>query len=270
MSEQYQLAQPMQGQSQASSSTQQPKKPKSPKRTGFLGSTALIVALGLAALTTGCAGNDGDMTTESVATSSPDATVTSVATPSPVVTPSPVATPTHTSAAPTKHGPGLYSGRGDQVLSLTKPSDIGFADITHEGSGDFKVEIVESQEALIYTTGPYSGRVLLDFGDDDTTRLKITTDGTWAVKALPLESISSLDNRETVHGRGDDVLVYIGAEAAAKVEHIGEGDFAVQAYAKGGLDMLVNETSNFKGEVQLPEPSIIQVTGDGLWSITPE
>ncbi|MGW5363319.1 hypothetical protein [Actinopolymorpha pittospori] len=254
------------------------------KRTSFLGLMPLIVVIAVAASTGGCAADDGKVATGTVATSSPDTTSSPTATATPSATPTREPTPTPTAVTPTEDesteptseatkkaspaGPGDYSGSGDKILTITEPGDIRFARFTHEGSEDFKVESVESQELLVDTVGPYSGRVVFDvFEGENTKRLKITADGAWTVKLLPIESVREFEKGQAISGRGDDAVGYLDGKGVAKIKHVGESNFVLRVYTEDSYDLLVNEIGNYEGEQALTGISLIQVVADGSWSI---
>jgi hypothetical protein len=222
---------------------------------------SIVVAVILISVFSPSDNKDKTPTATQPATSAPSS-------PAPSNASSPTNEPTVTQEEPAAQEPISYSGHGDKILKIKIPdsSGIGFAKITHRGSSNFFVKSVETDELLINEIGLYSGRVMFDTEEgQQTKRLKITADGSWTVKTLPMESLRTFDAK--IRGSGDDVIVYTGNEGVAKIKHAGESNFVVQAYGDSS-ELLVNEIGNYSGEQLFTDASVVQITADGKWSIS--
>lgn len=172
-----------------------------------------------------------------------------------------------------KNAPKEYAGVGDDVLSITK-HDTGaqVAIITHSGWSNFAVHTLDSTldstDLLVNVIGNYSGTVLFDTSTKavETTALKITADGAWTVKLVPLSSVRALDGSAPITGRGDDVFRYTGSAKAATFTHDGTSNIAVH-YFGSTPDLLINEIGAYTGTV-VWAPGFYQVSADGNWSAT--
>lgn len=169
--------------------------------------------------------------------------------------------------------PKEYSGAGADVLTITKHgTGPQVAVITHAGWSNFAVHTLDATldntDLLVNTIGNYSGTVLFDVRSSrgETTALKITADGTWTVKLVPLTSVRSFDGTAPMTGRGDDVFAYTGAAKAATFTHDGSSNIAVKTYG-ARTDLLINEIGAYTGTV-VWSPGFYQVTADGNWSAT--
>lgn len=176
-------------------------------------------------------------------------------------------------AAAAKNAPKEYAGAGDDVLTITK-HDTGaqVAIITHSGWSNFAVHTLDSTldstDLLVNVIGNYSGTVLFDTSTRtaETTALKITADGAWTVKLVPLSSVRALDGSAPITGRGDDVFRYTGSAKAATFTHDGTSNIAVH-YFGSPPDLLINEIGAYTGTV-VWAPGFYQVSADGNWSAT--
>lgn len=238
-------------------------------------------AAGIVVLAIGVNLGGGD---DPTVTANPTASVTPSESPSvtppaepdetPVAEAAPVEAESSTEAVPKSVAPApvpkeiKYTGRGDKILTITKPDSngIGYAAITHKGSSNFVVETVGSEQLLVNEIGKYSGRILFDMAEgEDTKRLKITANGSWTVTALPMEKLRRF--KDKISGEGDDVIVYVGDGGVADIKHTGESNFAVQTYNGDGRELLVNEIGSYSGEQLLPaDGAIVEITADGDWS----
>ncbi|MDQ1053127.1 hypothetical protein QE394_001055 [Arthrobacter sp. SORGH_AS 212] len=169
--------------------------------------------------------------------------------------------------------PKEYSGAGDDVVTITKHgTGAQVAVITHAGWSNFAVhtldKTMDSTDLLVNTIGNYTGTVLFDARsrDGETTALKITADGPWTVKFIPLTSVRSFDGSKPMTGLGDDVFAYTGTAKAATFTHDGSRNIAVHSYGTRS-DLLVNEIGPYTGTV-VWTPGFYTVTADGNWSAT--
>lgn len=176
-------------------------------------------------------------------------------------------------AAEAAAAPKEYAGAGADVVTITKHgTGPQVAIITHAGYSNFAVHTLDASlgntDLLVNTIGNYSGTVLFDVRTSrgETTALKITGDGSWTVKLVPLASVRSFDGATPMTGRGDDVFYYKGAAKPAIFTHDGTSNIAVHSYGTRA-DLLINEIGAYTGTV-VWTPGLYEVTADGNWSAT--
>lgn len=176
-------------------------------------------------------------------------------------------------AAEAAKAPKEYAGAGADVVTISKRgTGPQVAVITHVGWSNFAVHTLDSTmdstDLLVNTIGNYSGTVLFDASSrgGESTALKITADGPWTVKLLPLTSVRSFDGSAPMTGRGDEVFAYTGAAKAAAFTHDGSSNIAVKFYGTRN-DLLINEIGPYSGTVVWAR-GFYQVTADGNWSAT--
>lgn len=169
--------------------------------------------------------------------------------------------------------PKEYAGAGADVVSITKHgTGPQVAVITHNGYSNFAVHTLDASlgnsDLLVNTIGNYSGTVLFDVRTSrgETTALKITADGAWTVKLVPLASVRTFDGTAPMTGHGDDVFYYKGAAKPATFTHSGSSNIAVHSYGTRA-DLLINEIGAYNGTV-VWAPGLYEVTADGDWSAT--
>lgn len=172
-----------------------------------------------------------------------------------------------------RNAPKEYAGSGDDVLTITKHSTgAQVAIITHSGWSNFAVHTLDSAledtDLLVNMIGNYSGTVLFDTSTRtaETTALRITADGAWTVKLVPVSSVRSMDGSTPMTGRGDDVFRYSGTTKAATFAHDGTSNIAVH-YFGSQPDLLINEIGAYTGTVVWAS-GLYQVNADGNWSAT--
>jgi len=262
---------------------------------------ALIIAI--AVLAYGCAPSQNSIQTaiaqtQSAWTATPSLTPTSLATSTPTYTSTPSLTPTITdtptitptftiTSTPTKTplpsktptataNPFLYTGKGDQVLDITKPdpSKPAIMKINYSGGSNFAVQNYDAQgnqiDLLVNVIGSYKGTVPLDFLENEsTTRLQITSSGNWTIEILPITEM----RRETIPGQitglGDDVVYLNGTNPdLLKVDASSAQDnFVVWSYGSR-RNLLVNEIAPYTGTVIMPnDTTILVIQATGKWSL---
>ncbi len=203
-------------------------------------------------------------------TPAPSATAGPTDTPAPTNTPLPTETPEPTPA------PAVFDGTGDSIVDVPahQPSIIHI--VGNKSSRFFAVESIDADnnqiDLLVNTTDVYDGYRPLDFRDGQATaRLKISANGAWHIEIIPLVSVRRENVPGTITGKGDDV-VYLanGKPDTAKITgNKGARFFAVTSYSSGGsIDLLVNTTDVYAGQVLLTSDTIIlEVQAVGDWSI---
>lgn len=187
----------------------------------------------------------------------------------------PAAEPTEATATPTpKPKSKVYSGSGDRVVKIKKPS--GSADepviaiISHKGSSNFAVwtldEDLEQRDLLVNTIGDYKGTVAVDFEEGATTRIQVEADGSWKMTLKSVDAARRFSSK--TKGVGDDVVHYTNGAKVANITHKGSSNFAIWYYGMDGRDLLVNEIGNYKGQSPLRDEAYLVITADGPWTIS--
>lgn len=176
---------------------------------------------------------------------------------------------------PVRFDPIRLSGRGDDVVRMTKPDVPAIIRLTHSGSSNFSVISYDGAgnriDLLVNEIGAYEGTRPIDFGTSELTeRLEIQADGNWTVLVEPISAAQSVRVPATnVAGQGDTVLLLTGSSPdTAKISHSGSSNFVVQAYGRSHR-LLVNEIGNYSGTVVVPQDTLVlEVVADGRWQLT--
>ncbi|MGV8884025.1 MAG: hypothetical protein ACOH1T_00360 [Microbacteriaceae bacterium] len=167
------------------------------------------------------------------------------------------------------------SGRGDALVPLVLPGgrdSQAVLVLTHDGTETFFVTALDSnrdeQRTLVYDTGSYDGKVLINTDNDRATNLvSVRSDGNWTIKAI---STSDLDEWTggTISAEHDDVFLSTAAAGRATMTYKGEGNFIVWSYG-ARTDLLANEIDAWSGSEDWPAgPTLISVTARGPWEIS--
>lgn len=180
------------------------------------------------------------------------------------------AAPAQSSQVPTP--PKTYTGTGDDVVSISKPS--GPAIVVFECPHCSENTILQSDGAeslLVNTIGPYSGKRWIDVRDgSNTSKLTVKATGSWKITVGGLDLATHANG--PVSGHGDDVIVLAGSTSTATVTNKnGSGNFIVENISdSSGTNLPINTIGGYSGTVPLQAPSLVQVTSDGDWTITPK
>ncbi|MFF7244111.1 TerD family protein [Embleya sp. NPDC008237] len=173
----------------------------------------------------------------------------------------------------------VYDGRGDKVLSITRPVEVGpfLVELEARGSDNFVVWTLdadlETDKLLANAIGAYRGRALVDERGGHTSRLKIEADGEWTVRLLAPGAARVLTDRLT--GSGPETVRWTGPRTVLAMTHAGVSNFIVGTFAEHGgdeayLGTLANAIGDYEGESILPKgPCLIELEADGDWSLTP-
>ena len=219
-------------------------------------------------------------------------------TPTPMPTARPEPTPTATPASEMTVDGGITTIRGTADVSTDTfdlSEGIAVFDISHDGTGEFSVDMLDSrgrsEQLLVDTSGRYSGVVGAGVNEDSVSgpapgahSLSVEASGAWKI-VISQPSWTSGDLAPiSLRGSGDDVAGPIELQAG-RVEftlvHDGTSAFIVDLVKTDGalVDNLANETGSFRetkrlgvraGVAQGAEPGIygLFVTADGRWSIS--
>lgn len=168
--------------------------------------------------------------------------------------------------------PVVYSGTGDDVVSIRKPNSgptLLTASYTG-GQSNFVVQDVGANQLLVNTIGSYQGTTLLDPNGEDTRRLQVTATGPWTIKLAPLTS-APIYRGGTYQGAGDTVLVVPNGSTATFTSGAAQANFVVTEYGSDGTpNLLVNAIAPpaYHGTVPLSPPSFLVVQAVGAWTMT--
>lgn len=170
--------------------------------------------------------------------------------------------------------PKTYSGKGDDVVTIDKPAAVAIMTFScPKCSGNVIVQSDGAETLLVNTIGSYSGKRWIDASSGSTTsRLTIQAGGSWKVTIGGPDQARSAGG--PVSGKGDDVIALSGDSTTAAITNKGQGNFIVQSVpTEGSLfgsDLAVNEIGSYTGTVPLETPTLVQVTSEGSWTITPK
>jgi len=168
--------------------------------------------------------------------------------------------------------PANYSGLGNQNIKLPSGATGSFFVVaaSHPGQGAFKIEELDDNDApigvtILEKTGEYSGSRV----GADSQGLKITSDTTWTIKILPIDSLQWLTS--PLQGNGDQPFFLIASKSDIAL--------GIDYQGKGGFDLIQNGTvkifehfdafndSTTITRDKLNYPVILQVFAEGRWTI---
>jgi tellurite resistance protein TerA len=169
-----------------------------------------------------------------------------------------------------------YRGEGDHVQRIRATTTPGIARITYDGDGYFSVWGLDrsgkERQLLASATEAYTGTTVYNAGSGERLAgLKITADGPWTIKLLPLSKARSWSIAKS--GEGSDVLRLSTPSRGFRVLRIryqGDGYFSVWALDARGRrsDLIASHIGAYKGTRPLPAGTkYAVVTADGPWSI---
>lgn len=209
-----------------------------------------------------------------IPTDTPIPTNTPVPTDTP--TPTPTKTPTPTPTPTPLPEPIVLTGTGDSLVDIEKGEWVALVHIIgNSAGGHFAVKNYDANDQdidlLVNTTDPYDGVRPLDFlVGEHTYGFDVTATGDWTIEVIPLPLIEKVSASESIEGVGDFVFAIQGEPRRATITgNAGSSHFAVKAYSSSSIDLLVNTTDPYNGEVRLePGVAIIEVIAVGDWSIS--
>lgn len=169
--------------------------------------------------------------------------------------------------------PTVFTGSGDDVVTITKPpgATVVTATITGNDAGRyFGVQGLDGDmDQLVNTTDPYNGTTLMDANIGGTTQLQVQASGPWSITLADLQFAPTFSGHG--EGAGDAVVISDISGRTAAVTGNAEGRyFGVMAYGSNGSgDQVVNTTdANYSGRVPWPAGRVIVVvTAAGNWTI---
>lgn len=181
-------------------------------------------------------------------------------------------TTTTTTAPP----PPPFDGVGPSVIDVTKGDEAFVAFITANAAGSYcgikSFDAAGEQvDLLVNTTEPYEGLRPVDFElGQRTARFQVECEGPWHIELRPLDTLVGVGAGETRVHRGDDVFVVRDADTLTISGNAESRYMGVHAYDvdDGDIELLVNTTDPYQGEVIAPETAIVVVQSETDWSVT--
>jgi hypothetical protein len=165
-------------------------------------------------------------------------------------------------------------GKGDKVVKIPAQDAPTIAVVRITGEGHSAITAYTDAEytsLLVNTIGKYAGTTYVEAG---VNRLKVESSGSWTIEIDAISAARPWDGADKLAGKGDSVVMLTGgADGATTITSDGKQHFAVTAYSPEGdyLDLLVNETGKYSGEVLLPnEDTMVLVIADegGNWTMS--
>lgn len=201
-------------------------------------------------------------------------TVTQTA--APTKTPQPTKTPLPTSTPTQMIPPQVFSGNGDDVITIN-PVGPAIVDIEYSGGSNFIVQNYDSGgqliDLLVNTIGSYSGRIEMDFiVGQDTSMIQVQASGPWSITITPYQDapLEMISVPGTYQGNGDNILYLIGDASIAEFEASGDSNFIVWS-AGDSKELIVNEIAPYSGTVIIPgAPILLIIRAEGNWTVSLE
>lgn len=250
-------------------------------RAWAVGGVALVVALCCGGAAIGALNAGDDAKPESIAATSASPSSAAPTTAAPTTAAPTTAAPTSaapattapapTTAAPTPK-PKVIKGRGDDLVRVGELTDLAVVKFACKCTSNTVLKS-DGDGLLVNEIGSYTGKRWINLEDGAlTTQFEIEATGSWTLTIGTVAQMANTFPTGKASGKGDDVLVLGGDATAAKITHRrGDSNFVVYAYSletgEGGL--LVNEIGAYSGVRPLSAPSLVQITADGYWTITP-
>jgi hypothetical protein len=176
-----------------------------------------------------------------------------------------------TTTTPPPPPPTVYTGQGDDVITLDRPSGIKIVKFECSAcTGNTVLKSDGFESLLVNEIGAYSGLRWMDIRDNSrTTTLTVSAQGAWTVTVGGLDMAPVVDG--VASGNGDSVVFLAGRSTKAKITNVGDSNFAVHVASikTSRLDLAVNTIGGYEGTVPLAGPAIVQISSSGDWSVTP-
>ncbi|MER7361987.1 hypothetical protein [Nonomuraea wenchangensis] len=169
-----------------------------------------------------------------------------------------------------------YRGDSDQVQRIRATTTPGIAQITYTGDGYFSLWGLDragtEKQLLASATEPFKGVAVYNADSGDRLAgLKVTADGPWTIRLLPLSKARSWS--VTTSGNGSDVLRLSKPSSgfhALRIRHTGDGYFSVWALDARGKrsNLIASKAGAYKGSTPLPAGTkYVAINADGPWTI---
>ncbi|MFF2025296.1 TerD family protein [Streptomyces sp. NPDC058171] len=178
--------------------------------------------------------------------------------------------------------PYVVVGRDDDVVTVgpSVPPGPVLVDFVAEETDFVGLSLVDKRgRKLAYvahgSVPDFRGRFLVTLPDEGPPRLRVQAQGLWRLSVLPLSHARRLG--EAREGWGSEPLLHTTGPTNVTLRHEGAKSVFLYVHAvdEAGLTnprCLVNESSGYRGTVQLPGgPLIVELAGgEGPWSMTPD
>lgn len=179
-------------------------------------------------------------------------------------------------------GPITLSGSGQSAPHFTVSSGLSVLTATYAGSGNFAVELLDSngqaKDVPINVIGSYSGSVGENL-DAGSYILKVTADAIWSITITQPRGVVGVSLPKTYSGHGQQFVGPFSAGDAVGIQAQNTagpdgGNFVVQVLDKGGAiqDIPINEIGSYKGSTvsnNLSDgPFYLNIDSDGTWTVT--
>lgn len=170
--------------------------------------------------------------------------------------------------------PAVASGTGSDVVAVSPATGPSIVSVTHDGAGDFSVQPQNAGapigEPFAVATGAVSGEYLVVF-TSPVSDFAVTADGAWTVDVAAASSAPPFAADAPTTGDAPVVLATPDAgDLSASVDYQGSGRIVVSTFTAAGLQILVDETGPFVGDVTVPAgPGYLGIDAVGPWTIAP-
>lgn len=189
--------------------------------------------------------------------------------------PPPTQIPTFTPRPTATLAPVVFTGRGDDVVSVKKGDEPALLRISYAGSSNFAVWNYDAAgsriDLLVNKIGAYKGLLIIDSLDNSppTARLEVKGTGAWQIELLPLSAANKMSVPGALVGKGDDVVLLSGGKPdLMKISHLGSSNFAVWSYASRRT-LLVNDIGAYTGTKPLDAATfLLAIHADGAWNLS--
>lgn len=168
-----------------------------------------------------------------------------------------------------------YSGSGERLIDLGQSIPFAQVRFTMSANGVNNITALDANRAVVDSpvsvTGAHSGTGLVATTDRSRPArfLQVYSTGAWSIEVRDLTSAPVLSS--SVSGTDDGVYLYGGGARGLQATHAANRYFGVRQLHAGGqqawpIDGWMTSTSS-SGQLQAG-PSVIDVLGDGSWSLS--
>lgn len=180
-------------------------------------------------------------------------------------------TTTTTTTTRPKLPPSVFTGAGDDVITLDRPE--GLKIVKFECPACTSNTVVKSngyESLLVNEIGAYSGQMWMDIRDGSrTTSLTVSASGAWTLTVGDIDMATVASG--PMSGNGDSVVLYTGSSNKAKITNNGPSNFTVHVVSleASTIKLAVNHIGGYDGTVPFDGPALVQISSTGAWTIAP-